>query len=100
MCPSVESPGAKTLPNELQMDLAPRLALSSRYKSHRSTHRSMPPARPLPRWFTPARLLCIFCFTNLMVYLDRGVRRAMRTLARPPARCPRAPPPHSPHLQG
>ncbi len=25
-----------------------------------------------PRWFTPARLLCIFCYTNLCVYLDRG----------------------------
>lgn len=25
-----------------------------------------------PRWFTPLRLLVIFCFTNLIVYLDRG----------------------------
>lgn len=25
-----------------------------------------------PKWFTPARLLAIFCCTNLMVYLDRG----------------------------
>ncbi len=35
----------------------------------------MPHEHPLPRWFTPARLLCIFCFTNLMVYLDRGGAR-------------------------
>lgn len=26
-----------------------------------------------PRWFTPLRLLAIFCFTNLIVYLDRGL---------------------------
>ncbi|KAF6255645.1 major facilitator superfamily domain-containing protein [Scenedesmus sp. NREL 46B-D3] len=26
-----------------------------------------------PRWFTPRRLLLIFCITNLVVYLDRGV---------------------------
>uniref|UniRef100_A0A383V931 Major facilitator superfamily (MFS) profile domain-containing protein n=1 Tax=Tetradesmus obliquus TaxID=3088 RepID=A0A383V931_TETOB len=26
-----------------------------------------------PRWFTPGRLLLIFCITNLVVYLDRGV---------------------------
>lgn len=25
-----------------------------------------------PRWFTPLRLLAIFCLTNLVVYLDRG----------------------------
>jgi hypothetical protein len=25
-----------------------------------------------PRWFTPRRLLLIFCITNLVVYLDRG----------------------------
>lgn len=25
-----------------------------------------------PSWFTPGRLLLIFCTTNLMVYLDRG----------------------------
>jgi hypothetical protein len=25
-----------------------------------------------PRWFTPGRLLLIFCITNLVVYLDRG----------------------------
>lgn len=33
----------------------------------------MPPARSKPAWFTPLRLLLIFCFTNVMVYLDRGV---------------------------
>lgn len=26
----------------------------------------------LPKWFTPLRLLGIFCLTNLVVYLDRG----------------------------
>ncbi|GIL51235.1 hypothetical protein Vafri_7090, partial [Volvox africanus] len=26
-----------------------------------------------PRWFTPLRLLGIFCLTNLVVYLDRGL---------------------------
>ncbi|GFR52405.1 hypothetical protein Agub_g14975, partial [Astrephomene gubernaculifera] len=26
-----------------------------------------------PRWFTPLRLLGIFCMTNLVVYLDRGL---------------------------
>ncbi len=25
-----------------------------------------------PTWFTPLRLLFIFCLTNLVVYLDRG----------------------------
>ena len=28
---------------------------------------------PTPRWFTPLRLLGIFCTTNLFVYLDRGM---------------------------
>ena len=28
-----------------------------------------------PRWFTPLRLLGIFCLTNLFVYLDRGKER-------------------------
>eukprot|EP00775_Hariotina_reticulata_P010079 gene10079-10234_t len=32
---------------------------------------TMSPSKP--KWFTPLRLLCIFCFTNLMVYLDRGL---------------------------
>ncbi|PNW82967.1 hypothetical protein CHLRE_06g301550v5 [Chlamydomonas reinhardtii] len=27
----------------------------------------------LPKWFTPLRLLGIFCLTNLVVYLDRGL---------------------------
>lgn len=27
---------------------------------------------PPPRWFTPLRLLIIFCFANIMVYMDRG----------------------------
>ncbi|KAI8476328.1 MAG: major facilitator superfamily domain-containing protein [Monoraphidium minutum] len=30
-------------------------------------------AVPKPKWFTPLRLLLIFCFANIMVYLDRGV---------------------------
>ena len=30
------------------------------------------PSSPLPKWFTPSRLLMIFCATNLFVYLDRG----------------------------
>mmetsp|Transcript_6270 Transcript_6270/g.13766 ORF Transcript_6270/g.13766 Transcript_6270/m.13766 type:complete len:518 (+) Transcript_6270:206-1759(+) len=30
-------------------------------------------SRTHPRWFTPLRLLAIFCYTNLFVYLDRGV---------------------------
>jgi hypothetical protein len=29
-------------------------------------------AVPKPRWFTPFRLLIIFCIANVMVYLDRG----------------------------
>ena len=29
-------------------------------------------AAPKPRWFTPLRLLILFCFANIMVYLDRG----------------------------
>jgi hypothetical protein len=30
------------------------------------------PARP-PAWFTPARLLAIFCAVNTLLYLDRGL---------------------------
>ncbi|KAL6752636.1 major facilitator superfamily domain-containing protein [Haematococcus lacustris] len=30
-------------------------------------------AYPLPRWYTPLRLLAIFCATNLFVYMDRGL---------------------------
>lgn len=33
------------------------------------------PLSPQPKWFTPLRLLLIFCITNLFVYLDRGVFR-------------------------
>jgi hypothetical protein len=33
-------------------------------------------ANQKPRWFTPRRLLLIFCITNLVVYLDRGGRGA------------------------
>lgn len=29
-------------------------------------------AAPKPRWFTPLRLLIIFCIANVFVYLDRG----------------------------
>lgn len=29
-----------------------------------------------PKWFTPGRLLLIFCLTNLVVYLDRGKLRS------------------------
>ena len=29
-------------------------------------------AAEFPGWFTPLRLLFIFCLTNMMVYLDRG----------------------------
>ncbi|GLC66203.1 hypothetical protein PLESTF_000396100 [Pleodorina starrii] len=42
-----------------------------------------------PRWFTPLRLLGIFCLTNLVVYLDRGliasngVNGAPRTVENP-----------------
>ncbi len=31
-----------------------------------------PPAAP-PAWFTPARLLAIFCAVNTLLYLDRGL---------------------------
>jgi hypothetical protein len=31
-------------------------------------------AVPKPKWFTPLRLLIIFCLANVMVYLDRGMR--------------------------
>lgn len=27
-----------------------------------------------PRWYTPKRLLCLFCVMQFMVYMDRGVR--------------------------
>lgn len=36
-----------------------------------SVGRSVAASRP--KWFTPTRLLTIFCFANIMVYLDRGV---------------------------
>lgn len=32
----------------------------------------IPAAQQQPAWFTPLRLLLIFCITNLFVYLDRG----------------------------
>ncbi|KAF5833441.1 major facilitator superfamily domain-containing protein [Dunaliella salina] len=32
-----------------------------------------PPVLPQPRWFSPLKLLVIFCVTNLFVYLDRGL---------------------------
>lgn len=41
-------------------------------------------AVPKPRWFTPLRLLIIFCFANVFVYLDRGGPR--RRAASPPQR--------------
>ena len=30
----------------------------------------------MPRWYTPKRLLALFCFMQYMVYMDRGVRRS------------------------
>jgi hypothetical protein len=39
-------------------------------------------AAPKPRWFTPLRLLIIFCLANVMVYLDRGARAPMGHLLR------------------
>ncbi|CAM6039674.1 unnamed protein product [Sphagnum compactum] len=30
-------------------------------------------AMPTPRWFTPTRLLILFCLINMLNYLDRGV---------------------------
>lgn len=34
----------------------------------------MEPSRPPPpAWFTPARLLAIFCAVNTLLYLDRGL---------------------------
>lgn len=33
-----------------------------------------PAAAPLPpAWFTPRRLLAIFCAVNILIYLDRGL---------------------------
>nr|GMC83566.1 probable sphingolipid transporter spinster homolog 2 [Ipomoea batatas] len=31
-----------------------------------------PPLAPQPSWFTPKRLLCVFCVINILNYLDRG----------------------------
>ncbi|MEW5300888.1 MAG: hypothetical protein WDW36_003782 [Sanguina aurantia] len=38
-----------------------------------------------PKWFTPARLLAIFCCTNLMVYLDRGLIASNGVNGSPPS---------------
>ena len=34
------------------------------------------PMPAMPRWYTPKRLLCLFCCMQYMVYMDRGVRAA------------------------
>ena len=39
---------------------------------------------PMPRWYTPKRLLCLFCLMQYMVYMDRGVRAARRSLGPSP----------------
>lgn len=54
---------------------------------------------PKPGWFTPLRLLIIFCVANIMVYLDRGERVATRrgsTFCRGPERWRVYGRPHSP----
>jgi len=33
----------------------------------------------LPRWYTPKRLLALFCVMQFMVYMDRGVRAPLRS---------------------
>lgn len=42
-----------------------------------------------PKWFTPLRLLLIFCFTNLFVYLDRGGSRGPGNSFLSDGSCPR-----------
>lgn len=34
-----------------------------------------------PAWFTPERLLFLFCCMSLLVYLDRGASRSQRQTA-------------------
>uniref|UniRef100_A0A7R9V9F2 Uncharacterized protein n=1 Tax=Chlamydomonas euryale TaxID=1486919 RepID=A0A7R9V9F2_9CHLO len=45
------------------------------------------PTRASPRWFTPLRMLLIFSFVNLFVFLDRGAapRPGCVATATPPA---------------
>ena len=35
-------------------------------------HQAAPPALDLPAWYTPKRLLVLFCCMQLLVYMDRG----------------------------
>ncbi|GAX75013.1 hypothetical protein CEUSTIGMA_g2459.t1 [Chlamydomonas eustigma] len=45
----------------------------------------MLPEQKVPRWFTPLRLLIIFCATNLFVYLDRGLIASNGVNGSPPS---------------
>ena len=40
-------------------------------------------SHPMPRWYTPKRLLALFCVMQYMVYMDRGVRAGPCGRARP-----------------
>ena len=42
---------------------------------------------PMPRWYTPKRLLLLFCLMQYMVYMDRGVRACSRGPASPRLHC-------------
>ena len=54
-------------------------------------------APPMPRWYSPKRLLGLFCVMQYMVYMDRGVRACSRREAppAPAARKPRDPAPRA-----
>jgi hypothetical protein len=41
----------------------------------------------MPRWYTPKRLLLLFCLMQYMVYMDRGVRACSRGPAFPRLHC-------------
>ena len=42
---------------------------------------------PMPRWYTPKRLLLLFCLMQYMVYMDRGVRTRSRRGGFPRLHC-------------
>ena len=49
-------------------------------------------------WFTPARLLLLFCLMSLLIYLDRGTMSSAAVSGNPGGDAPGSPPPSG--LQG
>ncbi|XP_012828319.1 PREDICTED: probable sphingolipid transporter spinster homolog 2 isoform X2 [Erythranthe guttata] len=65
------NPNPNPNPDPVQAQPDPPSA-SAASKTEKETEKGMAQLASNPSWFTPKRLLCIFCVINLINYVDRG----------------------------